>query len=102
MFKKIKNFSNLFAYIKNLFYLCSMNLRDIINRPNGLPVSQEEAVFVVQEYIREIKNVSVEINMMKYFSTLPRHAIHALLQRELTLLFNAYITASNYFITNFK
>lgn len=64
-----------------------MNLRDIVNRPDGYPIDQDEAVFVIEQYVKirkgkEIKgyietnygalNTSKELNLMMKMST---HAI---------------------------
>lgn len=74
-----------------------MNLIEILTRPNGQNVTIEEASFVVEKYIEKMKGVNVKINIYKgmpeNLSNLNPFGI-AILQKEITDLFNAYITAS--------
>lgn len=76
-----------------------MKIENIVRRPNGTPVSQEEAVFLVEQYIKDTKGVKVDINIFKGIRDLRNidilESFH--LQEQIELLFHAYIKASDYF-----
>lgn len=76
-----------------------MKIENIVRRPNGTPVSQEEAVFLVEQYIKDTKGVKVDINIFKGIRDLRNidilESFH--LQEQIELLFHAYMKASDYF-----
>lgn len=80
-----------------------MKIENIVRRQNGTPVSQEEAVFLVEQYIKDTKGVKVDINIFKGIRDFRNmdilESFH--LQEQIELLFTAYIKASDYFNKKF-
>ena len=75
-----------------------MDLKEIVLRSNSIPVTDTEMCFVVQEYIKEKKSVSVDINLMKRLNTHDPFFQHEYLDQANKLI-RAYNVASGYFLT---
>lgn len=69
-------------------------IAEILSR-NGIPVTQEEAIEVVEYYVSQKKKVRVQINLMKNISPdIPDQAKVIFLGQQLQLLFRAFLIAS--------
>lgn len=73
-----------------------MNIKEIVNRGNGTDITTQEQIFVVKKYIKEKKNIDVDINIRR---TMPIDFIDfdIILKRDLQLLNIAYFTAEAFF-----
>lgn len=47
-----------------------MNLKEIINRPNETPLDEDEAYFVLKEYVKARKGVDINPRIEARFSSL--------------------------------
>ena len=78
-----------------------MNLRDIIERIGAnrqIIYTMEEMEFVIQEYIRAKKGVTVEINTLQGLDqSLPHFVLESLAKHQLELLNAAFGIAHKYF-----
>ena len=69
-------------------------INEILSR-NGIPVTQEESIEVVEYYIFQKKKVKVNINLMKNIRPdIPDQAKIIFLGQQLQLLFRAFLIAS--------
>ena len=73
-----------------------MNIQEIVNRGHGTDITTQEQIFVVKNYIKEKKNIDVDINIRR---TMPIDFIDfdIILKRDLQLLNIAYFTAEAFF-----
>jgi len=73
-----------------------MNIDFIIEKPDSTPLSTDEMVFVVEQYIKEKKGQAVEINPLKRLD--PNHPFFPMqCQQKIKMLHEAYNVAKSYF-----
>ena len=70
-----------------------MEIQEIVQRPDNLPISEEEAMFLITEYIRVKKGVKVNMHIEK------RYGIFGM-EREYSLMAKMLPYAVSYFREN--
>lgn len=74
-----------------------MDLKEILSRKSPSYYSIEECIYVVEKFIQQTKNVYVSINIYKNvdLNYLNHPVVKTMLSRELHLLNNAFLIASD-------
>lgn len=72
-----------------------MNIQELKSRPSPSQYSIEECCFVVEQYIKKMRNVDVKINIYKNLDmTQMNHpVIRIMLSQQLQMLNNAFLEA---------
>ena len=74
-----------------------MKIKEIVNRPTGSSIQQEEMIYVVQSYIKEKKGIEVDINLFKNLD--PNSPFFRMMGvQELNKLVKAFDKAVEHFI----
>lgn len=63
-----------------------MNLKEIVFRDDSLPITQDEAVFVVKQYIKDRKGKEVDLSIETHYGT-------GRAMNQISLLFEMFFTA---------
>ena len=67
-----------------------MDIKELANRPDNFPLTQDEALFLIDEYIFEKKSKRVRPRIETRGGVVMMH-------NEIQLMFKALIVASSYF-----
>lgn len=50
-----------------------MDIKEIVNRPYNVPISQDESLYLIEQYVKDKKGVDVNIHILMNPFTIERH-----------------------------
>jgi len=60
-----------------------MNIKEIVNRPEHLPIDETEACYLIEEYVKAKKGVSIKAYIEKEYGVLHLQKEYALMSKML-------------------